>query len=71
MVRTAAACFVDVLCYHSCRVLYTGNTPTLPRMQIFSPLGDGDEIAPHQDQQHVNKEHKQACIHMCSVGGGS
>lgn len=71
MVRAAAACFVVVLCYHSCRVQYTGNTPTLPRMQIFSPPGDGDEIAPRQDQRHVNKERKQVRICMCSVGGGS
>jgi len=40
-------------------------------MQIFSPPGDGDEMAPRQDQRHVNKERKQARIHMCSVEGGS
>ena len=69
-VRAAGACFMVVLCCHSCRVQYTGNTPTLPRMQIFSPLGDGDEMATHQDQQHVIKERKQVRIHMCSVGVG-
>ena len=45
MVRAAAACFVVVLCYHSCRVRYTNNTPTL---WSFSPKYGSYPLTPTQ-----------------------
>ena len=48
------------------------NAPTTPKpSQLFPPTGDGDQMSSHKHQRHVNKELKQARVHMSLARGGS
>ena len=62
----------NVLLLCCVNVVVEYNTPTTPKSSPegkFFHTEDGDEMAPRQDQGHVNKERKWAHIHMCSGGG--